>query len=211
MVIADNLAVYVSLVYGDYAHMSGPNLAAATLLFALQLYMDFSGCCDIVLGAARILGYDLIENFQSPFGATSFADFWRRWHISMTGWFRDYVYFSLGGSRCGAVRHLFNILVVFLVSGLWHGADWRYLMWGLACGVISVLAVLTRRPRGVIARYNPLYRIDGVRRWVQRGIVYLLFCVTMVFLPARCTTRTPMPFTAALPAAGPACPTPGRR
>ena len=181
MVIADNLAVYVSLVYGDYAHMSGPNLAAATLLFALQLYMDFSGCCDIVLGAARILGYDLIENFQSPFGATSFADFWRRWHISMTGWFRDYVYFSLGGSRCGAVRHLFNILVVFLVSGLWHGADWRYLMWGLACGVISVLAVLTRRPRGVIARYNPLYRIDGVRRWVQRGIVYLLFCVTMVF------------------------------
>ena len=85
MVIADNLAVYVSLVYGDYAHMSGPNLAAATLLFALQLYMDFSGCCDIVLGAARILGYDLIENFQSPFGATSFADLWRWWHISMTG------------------------------------------------------------------------------------------------------------------------------
>lgn len=164
-----------------------------------------------MLGAARILGYDLIENFQSPFGATSFADFWRRWHISMTGWFRDYVYFSLGGSRCGAVRHLFNILVVFLVSGLWHGADWRYLMWGLACGAISVAAVLTRRPRGVIARYNPLYRIDGVRRWVQRGIVYLLFCVTMVFLPARCTTQTPMPFTAALPAAGPACPMPGHR
>ena len=181
MVLADNLAKFVSLVYGDYANMSGPNLVAATLLFALQLYLDFSGCCDIVLGMARILGYDLIENFQSPFGATSFGELWRRWHISMTGWFRDYVYISLGGSRCGAARHLMNIIIVFLVSGLWHGADWRYLMWGLACGVISALSILTRKPRSVIARYNPLYRIDAVRRWVQRMIVFLLFGVTLVF------------------------------
>ena len=100
MVIADNLSHYVSLVYGDVGSMSGPNLVAATVLFAVQLYMDFSGCCDIALGAARILGYDLIENFQSPFEARTFNDFWRRWHISMTSWFRDYVYFSLGGSRC---------------------------------------------------------------------------------------------------------------
>ena len=181
MVIADNLAKFVSLVYGDYSHMSGPVLVAASLVFSLQLYMDFSGCFDIVLGAARILGYDLIENFRSPFGATSFGELWRRWHISMTGWFRDYVYFPLGGSRCNAVRHLFNLIIVFVVSGLWHGADWRYLMWGLSCGVVSAVAVITRKPRGFIARYNPLYRIGGIQRWIQRIIVFLLFSATMVF------------------------------
>lgn len=181
MVLADNLALYVSFVYGDFSQMSGPNLLAASLLFALQLYMDFSGCCDIALGAARILGYDLIENFNSPFEATSFGDFWRRWHISMTSWFRDYIYFPLGGSRCSKPRHLLNLMIIFIVSGLWHGADWRYLMWGFACGAVSVLSAVTRSPRAVIARYNPLYRSDFVRRWVQRVIVYLLFAGTLVF------------------------------
>ena len=137
MVIADNLSHYVSLVYGDVGSMSGPNLVAATVLFAVQLYMDFSGCCDIALGAARILGYDLIENFQSPFEARTFNDFWRRWHISMTSWFRDYVYFSLGGSRCAPWRHYLNIVIVFVCSGLWHGADWRYLAWGLFTGLVN--------------------------------------------------------------------------
>lgn len=181
MVLADNLALYVSFVYGDFSQMSGPNLLAASLLFALQLYMDFSGCCDIALGAARILGYDLIENFNSPFEATSFGDFWRRWHISMTGWFRDYIYFSLGGSRCGKARHLLNLMIIFIVSGLWHGADWRYLMWGFACGAVSVLSAATRRPRAVIAQYNPLYRADFARRWIQRIIVWVLFAGTLVF------------------------------
>ena len=128
MVIADNLSHYVSLVYGDVGSMSGPNLVAATVLFAVQLYMDFSGCCDIALGAARILGYDLIENFQSPFEARTFNDFWRRWHISMTSWFRDYVYFSLGGSRCAPWRHYLNIVIVFVCSGLCTartGGIWR--------------------------------------------------------------------------------------
>ena len=136
MVIADNLSHYVSLVYGDVGSMSGPNLVAATVLFAVQLYMDFSGCCDIALGAARILGYDLIENFQSPFEARTFNDFWRRWHISMTSWFRDYVYFSLGGSRCAPWRHYLNIVIVFVCSGLWHGAAWQYVVFGLLHGLI---------------------------------------------------------------------------
>ncbi|MDD4851132.1 MAG: MBOAT family protein [Gemmiger sp.] len=181
LVIADNLAGYVSLVYAAPGDMSGPNLAAATILFAIQLYMDFSGCCDIALGAARILGYDLIENFRAPFEATTFSDFWGRWHISMTGWFRDYVYFPLGGSRCSVPRHLFNLMVVFLVSGLWHGADWRYILWGFSCGAVSVLAQLTKKPRAVLARHNPLYREPFFRRWIQRGIVFSLFCLTLVF------------------------------
>lgn len=181
MVISDNLAGFVSLVYATPGTMSGPNLAAATMLFAVQLYMDFSGSCDIALGAARILGYDLMENFRSPFEATSFSDFWGRWHISMTGWFRDYVYFPLGGSRCCAARHWLNLMIVFLVSGLWHGADWRYIMWGLSCGAISVLAQMTKKPRAALAARNPLYRSDFLRRWIQRAIVFLLFSITLVF------------------------------
>lgn len=181
MVLADNLHRYVSAVYADAAGMSGPNLLFATLTFSIQLYMDFSGCCDIALGTARILGYDLIENFQSPFESTSFGEFWRRWHISMNGWFRDYVYFPLGGSRCSVWRRCLNVLIVFLVSGLWHGADWRYLMWGLSCGVISVLSVLTAKPRQLLARINPLYREAWLRVFLQRCIVFLLFSLTMVF------------------------------
>ena len=181
MVLADNIGLYVSLVYGAPDTMSGPNLVMATMLFAVQLYMDFSGCCDIALGAGRILGYDLLENFRAPFEATSFGEFWTRWHISMTGWFRDYIYFPLGGSRCNVVRHMLNLLIVFLVSGLWHGADWRYLMWGLSCGVISVLGKLTQNARQTINAHNPLARAAWLKTTWQRCIVFLLFCFTLVF------------------------------
>ena len=145
MVLADNLSHYVSLVYGDVGSMSGPNLVAATVLFAVQLYMDFSGCCDIALGAARILGYDLIENFQSPFEARTFNDFWRRWHISMTSWFRDYVYIPLGGSRCRLRRTCLNLLIVFALTGLWHGAAWQYVVFGLLHGMILCMERLGLR------------------------------------------------------------------
>ena len=181
MVIADNLSHYVSLVYGDVGSMSGPNLVAATVLFAVQLYMDFSGCCDIALGAARILGYDLIENFQSPFEARTFNDFWRRWHISMTSWFRDYIYFSLGGSRCAPWRHYLNIVIVFVCSGLWHGADWRYLAWGLFTGLLAAFGVMTAGARQRINRYNPLYRMDWFKVFWQCLFTNALFCLTLVF------------------------------
>lgn len=181
MVLADNLGHFVSVVYSDPAAASGPQLVAATVLFAVQLYMDFSGCCDIALGAARILGYDLIENFQSPFTSRSFGEFWRRWHISMTSWFRDYVYFSLGGSRCAPWRHYLNIVIVFLCSGLWHGADWRYIAWGLACGLFSALAVLTAKPRQALGRVNPLYRVSWFKAIWQVLCTNVLFCITLVF------------------------------
>lgn len=181
MVLADNLSHYVSLVYGDVGSMSGPNLVVATVLFAVQLYMDFSGCCDIALGAARILGYDLIENFQSPFEARTFNDFWRRWHISMTSWFRDYVYFSLGGSRCAPWRHYLNIVIVFVCSGLWHGADWRYLAWGLFTGLLAAFGVMTARARQRINRYNPLYRMGWFKVFWQCLFTNALFCLTLVF------------------------------
>lgn len=181
MVLADNLRQYVAAVYGDISAVGGPNLTAATVLFAVQLYMDFSGCCDIALGAARILGYDLIENFESPFEARTFNDFWRRWHISMTSWFRDYVYFSLGGSRCAPWRHYLNIVIVFVCSGLWHGADWRYLAWGLATGLCAAFGVMTAKARKKLHRFNPLYRMGWFKALWQCLVTNALFCLTLVF------------------------------
>ena len=181
MVLADNLRQYVAAVYGDISAVGGPNLTAATVLFAVQLYMDFSGCCDIALGAARILGYDLIENFESPFEARTFNDFWRRWHISMTSWFRDYVYFTLGGSRCAPWRHYLNIVIVFVCSGLWHGADWRYLAWGLATGLCAAFGVMTAKARKRLNRFNPLYRMGWFKALWQCLVTNALFCLTLVF------------------------------
>lgn len=191
MVLADNMNLYIKMVYGTPAEMNGPNLVAATLLFSLRLYLDFSGCCDIAIGAARILGYDLLENFHSPFEATSFAGLWQRWHMSLTGWLRDYIYIPLGGSRCNVVRHMLNTLIVFAVSGLWHGADLRYLEWGIACGVISVIAQLSKVPRKVLWRYNPLYREPAVQTFLQRCITYLLFSFTMVFFASAIYNAAP--------------------
>ena len=181
MVIADNLNLYISSVYQNAAEMSGPNLLAATLLFAVRLYMDFSGCCDIVLGASRILGYDLLENFKAPLEARTFGAVWRRWHISMSGWFRDYVYIPLGGSRCSVWRHCLNTMIVFTVSGIWHGADWRYMMWGAACGVVCVVSILTAKPRQFLAEHNPLYKMEWFKVLFQTLCADVLFALVFVF------------------------------
>ena len=128
-----------------------------------------------------VLADNLIENFQSPFEARTFNDFWRRWHISMTSWFRDYVYFSLGGSRCAPWRHYLNIVIVFVCSGLWHGADWRYLAWGLFTGLLAAFGVMTTRARQRINRYNPLYRMGWFKVFWQCLFTNALFCLTLVF------------------------------
>jgi len=135
MVIADRLGVVVAHVYGDAANQSGAALALATVCFAYQIYCDFSGYSDIAIGAARVLGVRLSANFDRPYAARSFGEFWRRWHISLSTWFRDYVYIPLGGGRSAVARWAINIVIVFAVSGLWHGADWKFLVWGLLHGV----------------------------------------------------------------------------
>ena len=180
MVLADNLSHYVSLVYGDVGSMSGPNLVAATVLFAVQLYMDFSGCCDIALGAARILGYDLIENFQSPFEARTFNDFWRRWHISMTSWFRDYIYFSSAQPLrpvAALLKHRHRLCLLrpvarrgLAVSGV-----------GPVHGSAAAFGVMTAGARQRINRYNPLYRMDWFKVFWQCLFTNALFCLTLVF------------------------------
>jgi alginate O-acetyltransferase complex protein AlgI len=138
LVIADRLAAIVNNVYGDPTSFSGIPLLLATYFFAFQIYCDFSGYSDIAIGAARIMGYDLMENFRQPYFAKSIADFWRRWHISLSTWFRDYVYIPLGGNRLGDGRMFFNLLVVFVVSGLWHGANWTFIVWGAIHGLLMI-------------------------------------------------------------------------
>lgn len=134
MVIADRLSMLVSHVYGDAANQNGIALLLATVCFAYQIYCDFSGYSDIAIGASRVLGIRLSNNFDRPYAARSISEFWRRWHISLSTWFRDYVYIPLGGNHTTATRWALNILIVFAVSGLWHGASWKFLVWGLLHG-----------------------------------------------------------------------------
>lgn len=138
LLLADPAATYVDVVYGAPQEASGVQVVIATVLFAVQIYCDFAGYSDIAIGAAAMMGVRLRSNFDRPYSALSLREFWRRWHKSLTQWFTDYVYIPLGGSRCGLVRHCCNILNVFLLSGLWHGAAWHYVAWGGLHGLFLV-------------------------------------------------------------------------
>jgi len=142
LVIADRCGVVVDQVYGHSAEYDSLALALATYLFAVQIYCDFSGYGDIALGAARVMGFDLMVNFRTPYGSTSISEFWSRWHISLSSWFRDYLYIPLGGNRVLRWRWFMNLMIVFLVSGLWHGANWTYVVWGALHGIYLVLAIV---------------------------------------------------------------------
>ena len=138
LVIADRVAVFVDTVYGDCVSYPGMYLVVATMLFAIQIYCDFAGYSTIALGSAKILGIKLTDNFNAPYLASTVAGFWRRWHISLTSWFRDYLYFPLGGNRKGKARKYLNKLIVFLVSGLWHGASFSFVIWGGLNGIYQI-------------------------------------------------------------------------
>ena len=131
VVIADNCTIYVDQVWATYDTQSGSTLLLAAILFTFQIYGDFSGYSDIAIGTAKLFGIKLMRNFNNPYFSRDIAEFWRRWHISLTSWFRDYVYIPIGGNRHGLSRTIFNTLIVFLICGLWHGANWTYLVWGL--------------------------------------------------------------------------------
>lgn len=131
IVVADNCATFVDQVWATYDTQSGSTLLLAAILFTFQIYGDFSGYSDIAIGTAKLFGIKLMRNFNNPYFSRDIAEFWRRWHISLTSWFRDYVYIPMGGNRRGLSRTIFNTLIVFLICGLWHGANWTYWVWGL--------------------------------------------------------------------------------
>jgi D-alanyl-lipoteichoic acid acyltransferase DltB (MBOAT superfamily) len=170
LVIADRLALYVNEVYSAPEMHSGEAALVATYFFAFQIYCDFSGYSDIAIGAAQIMGYDLMENFRRPYHAKSINEFWHRWHISLSSWFRDYLYIPLGGNRVSEGRWYFNLFTVFVISGLWHGAAWTFVVWGALHGGYLILGVVTqdfrdafwKRLESVAERQLEKYKAAGV-------------------------------------------------
>ncbi|WP_338074381.1 MBOAT family O-acyltransferase [Hymenobacter busanensis] len=156
MVIADRLALLVNDVYNTPTDYRGLPLLVATVFFSVQIYCDFSGYSDIALGSARVMGFELMPNFNRPYFSRSIQEFWSRWHISLSTWFRDYLYIPLGGSRVALPRACFNLFFVFLVSGLWHGASWTFIIWGALHGVYLVVRILTRNGRNRLIKRLPL-------------------------------------------------------
>lgn len=139
VVIADRLSEIVDRAYANHHAQNGKTLLVVSIFYSFQIYCDFSGYCDIGIGAARTMGFKLIDNFNVPYLSKSFGEFWRRWHISLSSWFKDYLYIPLGGSRVGLYRTCFNLLIVFLISGLWHGASWTFIIWGALHGVFVII------------------------------------------------------------------------
>ena len=177
-VIADYMAVFVDEVYGNVTGQSGANLLLASVLFAVQIYGDFSGYTHIAIGSARLLGIRLTENFDTPYMGVGCRDFWKRWHITLTRWFTKYVYIPLGGSRRGAMRKYVNILIVFLLSGLWHGANLTFLCWGAFFGIWRIAEeMIGKTPMG-----RALQKKEGRRAvFLKRAGTFLLVCLSWVF------------------------------
>jgi D-alanyl-lipoteichoic acid acyltransferase DltB (MBOAT superfamily) len=197
VVIADRLAVYVDAVYGAPGEYYGLTILLATYFFAFQIYCDFSGYSDIAIGAAKVLGFDLMENFRRPYLSKGIGEFWNRWHISLSTWFRDYVYIPLGGNRVSKTRWYANLVIVFLVSGLWHGAAWTFIVWGALHGTYLIVGIVTASYRealwarvmqpataGVRAAGPTVLVSDGLKRFLQILLTFHLVCFAWIFFRA---------------------------
>jgi alginate O-acetyltransferase complex protein AlgI len=181
MVLADNVADFVKLVYDTPRHYDGSALLLATLLFSIQIYCDFSGYTDIALGLARMMGYELRINFMQPYFSRSVGEFWRRWHISLSTWFRDYVYIPLGGNRVKLSRHYANLMITFVISGLWHGANWTFVIWGFLHGLYLIVAQSTAPP---FARLGPFDRLPRLTALCKTVVTFSLVTYAWIFFRA---------------------------
>ena len=185
VVIADRLSILVDQVYNNPTEFSGFPLILATVLFAFQIYCDFSGYSDMAIGAAQVMGFKLMDNFNRPYFSKSIAEFWKRWHISLSAWFKDYLYIPLGGNRVGEWRWQFNIFIVFLISGLWHGANWTYVVWGALNGVYLILSVWTEGFRKKIVQYSRIIKLPFLHKIIRIGTTFSLICFAWIFFRAR--------------------------
>jgi D-alanyl-lipoteichoic acid acyltransferase DltB (MBOAT superfamily) len=182
LLIADPLKPIVDQAYASPELYSGPALLVASYCFAFQLYCDFAGYSDIAIGAARILGFDVIQNFRLPYFATTVRDFWRRWHISLSNWLRDYIYISLGGNKKGIVLIYANIMITMILCGLWHGASWPFIFWGTAHGVLLCCSRITLPFRDSI--YKSLGFTPAVVNIIRALITFHLISVLWIFFRA---------------------------
>lgn len=184
IVIADNLAVLVDHVFDHPTRYHGTSLIMATFFFAFQIYCDFSGYSDIAIGVAECLGYKTMENFNRPYFATSISDFWRRWHISLSTWFRDYLYIPLGGNRVSIPRLYLNLIVVFLICGLWHGANWTFVIWGGIHGFYLVFSLMTQGLRTRIHQGIRLNKAPRIHASLKVLTTFFLVCLAWIFFRA---------------------------
>lgn len=184
IVVADRVAIIVDQVYNYHGSYQGVVPILATVLFAIQIYCDFNGYTTIAIGSAQVMGFRLMQNFKEPYLATSVADFWRRWHISLTSWFRDYIYFPLGGSRCARWKRYRNIMVVFLVSGLWHGAAWTYVIWGGLNGALQIVGDLLKPAREKMMKLFHVNTKSLGHQLVRIFITFVLVDIAWVFFRA---------------------------
>ena len=178
VVIADRLAMVVDPAYANLSNQSSLNLIIASIFYSFQIYCDFSGYSDIAIGASKVMGFKLMNNFNAPYTAKSIPDFWRRWHISLSTWFKDYVYFSLGGNRVSVPRWYINIMIVFILSGFWHGASWNFVIWGALHGLFQLMGLTLNRIFPNLAA-DEQKSAAGV--WMYRLFTFLLVTIAWVF------------------------------
>ncbi len=195
LVIADRLAILVDKVYNNVVGQTGPALLSSSYFFAFQIYADFAGYSLIAIGAASLLGIKLMTNFRRPYFSQSVSEFWKRWHISLSSWFRDYLYIPLGGNRVGANKWLFNILVVFILSGLWHGAGWTFLVWGLLHGFYLISGKLTASARQKLVNWLKLEKLGWFYKLIRVLIVFHLALIGWVFFRANSLSEASYIFT----------------
>jgi alginate O-acetyltransferase complex protein AlgI len=188
IVIADNCAVYVNEYFDHYQQLPGSTLAIGAVLFAFQIYCDFSGYSDIALGTAKLFGIELLRNFSYPYFSRDIAEFWRRWHISLTTWFRDYVYIPLGGSRGSTGMKIRNTFIIFLLSGFWHGANWTFIVWGLLHACFFIPLLLTGSNRKNIETVAGKEYVPSIKETANMGITFVL--VTLAWIVFRAENLT---------------------
>ena len=184
IVIADRLAVVVNTVYNDVGSYQGYPLIIASIFFAFQIYCDFSAYSDIAIGGAKVMGYDLMRNFNRPYFSKSIAEFWRRWHISLGSWFKDYVYIPLGGSRVPTLRKYLNIIIVFLVSGLWHGANWTFVIWGALHGFYQIISFVIKPIKEKAINLFKINKTKTYYKFLQVITTFILVDFAWIFFRA---------------------------
>lgn len=184
VVIADSAAFHADIIFNDPSSYTGSTVLYGALLFAIQIYGDFSGYSDIAIGVARLFGFDLMNNFAFPYFSRDIGEFWRRWHISLTSWFRDYVYIPLGGSRGGIWRTIRNTFIIFLISGFWHGANWTFVLWGLINAIYFLPLMITGRNRKNLGEIAPNRVLPSFREILEVGSTFALTVFAWIFFRA---------------------------
>lgn len=190
MVVADRIGILVNEVYKNYENYSGLQIVVATIFFGVQIYCDFASCSNIAIGVARVFGYNLMKNFDRPYFACSISDFWRRWHISLTSWFRDYLYIPLGGNRYGKLRKYINIMIIFITSGLWHGASWNFIIWGVLHGFYQVVGDVIKPIRKKVTNYFNINTKCFSYELCQKMITFILVDFAWIFFKAEGTRQS---------------------